>query len=61
MKASMEAQTEEPNRQAMEVSGEELKQMDEQIEKAQGNHDTEVVAVMREIRKMLIEMEGTCA
>lgn len=61
MKASMEARTEEPNRQIREVSDTELKQMDEQIRKAQGNHDTEIVAVMREIRKMLIEMEGACA
>lgn len=61
MKASMEARTEEPNRQIREVSDAELKQMDEQIRKAQGNHDTEIVAVMREIRKMLIEMEGACA
>lgn len=61
MKASMETRTEEPNRQIREVSDEELKQMDEQIKKAQGNHDTEIVAVMREIRKMLVEMEGVCA
>ena len=61
MKASMETRTEESNRQAMGVSDGELKQMDEQIKKAQDNHDTEIVAVMREIRKMLIEMEGACA
>ena len=61
MKASMETRTEESNRQAMGVSDGELKQMDEQIKKAQDNHDTEIVSVMREIRKMLIEMEGACA
>lgn len=61
MKASMETRTDEGSRQVMKVSDGELKQMDEQIGKAQGNHDTEVVAVMREIRKMLIEMEGACA
>lgn len=61
MKASMETRTEESNRQAMGVSDGELKQMDEQIKKAQDNHDTEIVAVMREIRKMLIEMEGARA
>lgn len=40
------------------VSAEEMKQMDKQIQKALDNHDIEVVAVMKEVRKMLAEIGG---
>lgn len=43
---------------AKNVSVEEIKQMDKQIQKALDNHDTEVVAVMKEVRKMLAGIGG---
>lgn len=65
VKASSEARMQEQYAPANDdsnkekaVSEEEIKQVDEQIQKALGNHDMEVVAVMKEVRKMLIEMGG---
>lgn len=58
VKALPETQTEEPNGQKKAISDGELEQMDEQIQKAYDNRDMEVVAVMREIRKMLVKMAG---
>lgn len=49
---------EEPGFQKKAISSEELKQVDEQIQKAHNNRDVEVVAVMKEVRKMLAEMGG---
>lgn len=40
------------------VTTEEMKQIEEQIQKAVDNHDSEVVAIMKEVRKMLIRMGG---
>lgn len=57
MKASSEKQVEEPGVEIKTVSNE-LKQVDEQIQKAHDNRDMEVVAVMKEVRKMLAEMGG---
>lgn len=58
VKASSEKQMEEPGFQKKAISVEELKQVDEQIQKAHDNRDVEVVAVMKEVRKMLAEMGG---
>lgn len=58
VKASSEKQMEEPGFQKKPISNEELKQVDEQIQKAHDNRDVEVVAVMKEVRKMLAEMGG---
>lgn len=58
VKASSEKQMEEPGYQKKTISSEELKQVDEQIQKAHDNRDVEVVAVMKEVRKMLAEMGG---
>lgn len=58
VKASTEKQMEEPGFQKKAISSEELKQVDEQIQKAHDNRDVEVVAVMKEVRKMLAEMGG---
>lgn len=58
VKASSEKQMEEPGYQKKTISSEELKQVDEQIQKAYANRDVEVVAVMKEVRKMLAEMGG---
>ena len=58
VKASSEKQMEEPGYQKKPISSEELKQIDEQIQKAHDNRDVEVVAVMKEVRKMLAEMGG---
>lgn len=58
VKASSEKQMEEPAYQKNPISSEKLKQVDEQIQKAHDNHDVEVVAVMKEVRKMLAEMGG---
>lgn len=58
VKASTEKQMEEPGFQKKAISSEELKQVDEQIQKAHDNCDVEVVAVMKEVRKMLAEMGG---
>lgn len=58
VKASAEKQTEEPGCQKKTISSEELKQVDEQIQKAHDNRDVEVVAVMKEVRRMLVEMGG---
>ena len=49
---------EEPAYQKNPISSEKLKQVDEQIQKAHDNHDVEVVAVMKEVRKMLAEIGG---
>ncbi len=57
VKASSEKQMGEPDWQKKTVS-DELKQVDEQIQKAHDNRDVEVVAVMKEVRKMLAEMGG---
>ena len=58
VKASTEKQMEEPGFQKKAISSEELKQVDEQIQKAHDNRDVEVIAVMKEVRKMLAEMGG---
>lgn len=58
VKASSEKQMEEPAYQKTPISSEKLKQVDEQIQKAHDNRDVEVVAVMKEVRKMLAEMGG---
>lgn len=58
VKASTEKQMEEPDFQKKAISSVELKQVDEQIQKAHDNRDVEVVAVMKEVRKMLVEMGG---
>lgn len=59
MKAASERQTlEQYADQAKNVSVKEIKQMDKQIQKALDNHDTEVVAVMKEVRKMLAGIGG---
>lgn len=58
VKASSEKQMEEPGYQKKPISSKELKQVDEQIQKAHDNRDVEVVAVMKEVRKMLAEMGG---
>lgn len=57
IKASSEKQVEEPGVEIKTASNE-LKQVDEQIQKAHDNRDMEVVAIMKEVRKMLIEMGG---
>lgn len=58
VKASSEKQMEEPGYQKKPISSEKLKQVDEQIQKAYDKRDVEVVAVMKEVRKMLAEMGG---
>ena len=58
LKASSEKQMEEPGWQNYQISDEKLKQIDEQIQKAHDNCDVEVVAVMKEVRKMLAKMGG---
>lgn len=59
MKAASERQTlDQYADPAKNVSVEEIKQMDKQIQKALDNHDTEVVAVMKEVRKMLAWIGG---
>ncbi len=59
MKAASERQTlDQYADPAKNVSVEEIKQMDKQIQKALDNHDTEVVAVMKEVRKMLAGIGG---
>lgn len=49
---------EESNYQKNSISSDELKRIDEQIQKAHDNRDVEVVAVMKEVRKMLAEIGG---
>ena len=58
VKASSEKQMEESNYQKNSISSDELKRIDEQIQKAHDNRDVEVVAVMKEVRKMLAEIGG---
>lgn len=58
VKASSEKQMEEPGYQKKTIFSEKLKQVDEQIQKAHDNRDVEVVAVMKEVRRMLAEMGG---